>query len=250
MGVMKLLILNPNTSKSMTDRLCRVAKKTAKRDTTVIATTAKHGVPYIASRAEAQITGALVLDTIAEHAGEIDAVVIAAFGDPGLHAARELFDIPVVGMAEAAILTACMLGDDFAFITFSKQFNLWYEEAVDRSGLRARFAGVLAPSTTFTSIDKIHDEMKPALQELVQQARRELDADVVILAGAPLAGLAQEIDQSDVVLIDPISAAVCQAEALVRLAPTGAFCGGYARPPGKRATGLGPALSQWLDRDA
>ena len=65
---------------------------------------------HIATRAEAAIGAVAALDMLAERRGAIDAAIVAAFGDPGLGGARELFDFPVVGMAEAAMLMACMLG--------------------------------------------------------------------------------------------------------------------------------------------
>src|SRR5215831_5159164 len=98
---MRILVLNPNTSAEITALLAAAA--------TVISTaTATRGVPYIATRAEAQIGGAIALEMLADRHRDFDAAVIAAFGDPGLFGARELFDIPVVGMAEASMLTACM----------------------------------------------------------------------------------------------------------------------------------------------
>ncbi len=103
---MKLLLINPNTTQAMTDRLAKVARAAAGPEITVSALTATRGFPYIASRAEAQIAGALVLEMIAAHRHDADAVIIAAFGDPGLIAARELFDLPVVGMADAAVATS------------------------------------------------------------------------------------------------------------------------------------------------
>ena len=88
----------------------RCGRKVAAPGTALVPLTAPRGLPYIASRAEAQIGGTIVLEMLAEHHRSADGAVIAAFGDPGLFGARELFDIPVIGMSEAAMLTACMLG--------------------------------------------------------------------------------------------------------------------------------------------
>ena len=107
---MRLLLLNPNMTESMTESMAAIATNVAPAGTEILALTAPRGFPYIASRAEAQIAGAIACESIAEHAEDVDAVIIAAFGDPGLRAARELFDIPVIGMAEAALMTAAMPG--------------------------------------------------------------------------------------------------------------------------------------------
>lgn len=245
---MKILLLNPNMSHTMTRAMQSVATGVAGAGTQIEMATAATGFAYISSRAEAQAAGGIALGMIAERIDEIDAVVIAAFGDPGLHAARELFDIPVVGMAEAAMLSACMLGKRFSFVTFTRHLTPWYEEAVTLAGLQSRFAGVRAPAAAFGSIDAVQEELFDALRELVDRAVQEDGADVVVLAGAPLAGLAQRIEGAAAVLVDPISAAVCQAEALVRLAPRGAHAGSFARPPAKASVGLAPALSRWIAR--
>ena len=134
---MRILVLNPNTSTEITARLASAAKQAAADGTIVATATATRGVPYIATRAEAQIGGAIALEMLAERHRDCDAAIIAAFGDPGLFGARELFDIPVVGMAEASMLTACMLGRRFSIVTFARTLGPWYQECVDCMGLRA-----------------------------------------------------------------------------------------------------------------
>jgi allantoin racemase len=246
---MNILLLNPNMSRHMTEAMQRVARPAVGPDTVIDTATADRGFPYISSRAEAQVAGGIVLDMIAARQGTMDAVVIAAFGDPGLRAARELFDLPVVGMAEAAMLSACMLGQRFAFVTFTRHLTPWYEESVALAGLQSRFAGVRTPDQGFRSVEGVQDELFEHLRTLVQRCVDEDGADVVVLAGAPLAGLAQRIDGAAAVLVDPISAAVAQAEALVRLAPRGASAGSFARPPAKASVGLSPALAARIAHD-
>src|ERR1700755_391446 len=115
---MKILLLNPNTTAAVPDLLYNAGHTAASSGTEIVPLTAPRGVPYIATRAEAQIGGAIALEMLAGHWRGVDAAIIAAFGDPGLFGARELFDIPVVGMAEAAMLTACLLGRRFSIVTF------------------------------------------------------------------------------------------------------------------------------------
>lgn len=137
---MRILVLNPNTTAAMTDRLVGAGRAVASAGTDLVPLTAPRGVPYIATRAEAQIGGAIALEMLAEHHRSVDAAIIAAFGDPGLLAAPALFDIPVVGMAEAAMLTACMLGRRFAIVTFAPALGPWYREGVEMHGLASRCA--------------------------------------------------------------------------------------------------------------
>jgi allantoin racemase len=246
---MRILILNPNRSVEMTERMIAVGTRVCAAGTELVGATAARGFPYISSRAEAQIAGALVLEMIADRMGSIDAVVIAAYGDPGLKAARELFDLPIVGMAEAAMLTACMLGERFSLVTFSESLVPWYRESVELSGLTSRLASIRVPPEQARSVLNARTELRQPLLEEVARAVHDDAADVVILGGAPLAGLAGEFDQPAGVLIDPIEAAIKQAEALVSVAPRGAFAGSLARPPAKQSAGLAENLARWIGRE-
>lgn len=244
---MKILLLNPNTSTFMTERLAAAASTVLSPGTELVPLTATRGVPYISSRAEAQIAGVIALEMLAEHAESADAAVIAAFGDPGLRAARELFDLPVVGMAEASLLTACMLGERFGIVTFTPRMAPWYADVVRDAGLTARCTGLRTAKTVNGHLNNVQTTMRTELVRLATDSALQDGADVVILGGAPLAGLAFGV-RADVpaVCLDPISAAVRQAETLVRLAPEGANRGCFARPPGKESDGLEPGLSAWL----
>lgn len=237
---MRILMLNPNMTQAMTDRMAEVARTVVPAGVEIVPHTAVRGFPYIASRPEAQIAGGIVLEMIAEHSAEADAVVVAAFGDPGLAAARDLFDLPVIGMAEASLLTAAMLGERFAVVTFSPHMVRWYEDCVRLSGLERRFTGVLCPEAPPESVDGVAHALRDDLIALAERATGD-GADVVILGGAPLAGLAPMIaEQTPGILIDPIAAATMQAVALARLAPS--YGRRTARPAAKPSTGLAPAL--------
>jgi allantoin racemase len=241
---MRILVANPNTSTGVTDRLVASARLVVNPGTELIPMTARRGVPYIATRAEAAIGGAVLLEMLAEKRGTFDAAIVAAFGDPGLGGARELFDVPVVGMAEAAMLVACTLGRSFAIVSFSKSLEPWFAEIVAWHGLSGRCAAIRTLDEAFGSIDDVQDEKEGLLVDLANRAVADHAADVVVLAGAPLAGLANKIrERVPVPLVDGIQAAVTMAEGLVRLKPRKATAGTYRRPGPKASKGLGQALA-------
>ena len=245
---MRILLLNPNTTEEVTERLWAAGRSVAAGGTELIPLTATRGVPYIATRAEAQIGGAVALEMLAEHHATVDAAIIAAFGDPGLLGARELFDIPVIGLAEAAMLTACMLGRRFAIVTFASALGPWYQDCVDMHGLNGRCAGIRTLDSAFHSVADVQQEKETALLDLANRAVREDEADVIILAGAPLAGLAAVIsDRIPVPVLDQAGAAVKQAEALVALRPTKATAGTFRRPEPKATLGLPSALARRIE---
>jgi allantoin racemase len=244
----KILLLNPNTTTAVTDLLSAAGRKVASPGTELVTATAARGVPYIATRAEVQIGGAIALEMLAAADADIDAAIIAAFGDPGLFGARELFDFPVVGLAEAAMLTACMLGRKFAIVTFARALGPWYQECVSMHGLDARCAGIRTLDGTFKSISDVQDEKEEMLVALANRAIEQDDADVVILSGAPLAGLADKVrDRIPVPVVDPTAAAVRQAETLVALKPRKAVAGTFRRPDPKPTIGLAEPLAAVIE---
>ncbi len=245
---MKILLLNPNTTSEVTGLLHAAGSRAASPGTQLVTMTARRGVPYIATRAEAQIGGAIALEMLAEAPSYIDAAIIAAFGDPGLFGARELFAFPIVGLAESAMLTACMVGRKFAIVTFSRTLAPWYHECVASHGLEARCAGIRALDEAFQSISEVQSEKEEALVRLANIAVEQDSADVVILSGAPLSGLANKVsDRIPVPVIDPIAAAVRQAETLAVLKPRKAIAGTFRRPGPKPTVGLSEPLAALIE---
>jgi Asp/Glu/hydantoin racemase len=225
-----------------------VGQRATAEGTELVPFTATRGVPYIATRTEAQMGGAIALEMLAEQHKKVDAAVIAAFGDPGLFAARETFDIPVIGLAEAAMLTACMAGRRFAIVSFAQALGPWYEECVRAHGLWERCAGIRMLDTPFQAISEVGSEKEDVLVDLAQRAIVEDEADVLIFAGAPLSGLAQRVaERIPVPVVDQVVAAVKQAEALVALQLRKATVGTFRRPAAKSTIGLPEALAARLE---
>jgi len=244
---MMILVANLNTSTGVTDRLVASGRLVASPGTELLPMTASYGVPYIATRAEAAVGAVAALEMLAERRSGIDAAIVAAFGDPGLGGARELFDFPVVGMAEAAMLSACMLGRSFAIVSFAKALEPWFAEIVAWHGMTSRCAAIRMLDEAFKSIDEVQEEKEAKLIELANRTVTHDQADVVILAGAPLAGLANRIrDKVPVPLVDGIQAAVVMAEGLVRMKPRKATAGTFKRPPPKDSTGLAAPLANLI----
>src|SRR3954468_12269704 len=102
---MKLLVVNPNISESVTQLIGTEARRAASPGTEITLLTAPFGVAYIETRVEAVIGAYASLVLVSENLAGHDAVVVAAFGDPGVPGMREALDVPVVGMTEAALAT-------------------------------------------------------------------------------------------------------------------------------------------------
>lgn len=244
---MRILLINPNISDSVSDLIRAEAQRSASPGTEVEVLTAPFGVAYIETRFEALVGGYAAAQLAAEHCGRADAVVVAAFGDPGLTALRELLPVPVTGMTEAALATAHLLGHRFSIIAISQRIQAWYRETVESYGFGGRLASIRALNRPLSSIGGVQEEHAQALKELAERAVAEDGAEVIILAGAPLAGLARSLHgQLPVPVVDGVSSAVRHAETLAALKPCRAVRGSFAPPPVKPNKGLPPAIATLL----
>jgi len=244
---MRLLVINPNISESVTALIEAEARLSASPDTSLTMQTAPFGVAYIETRFEALIGAYAVAQVAAEHVQGHDAVIVAAFGDPGLAGLREVLPVPVLGLTESALASACLLGHRFSIIAISQRISAWYREVVEANGLIGRLASIRALDRPLASIGSVQADHAEALRALCERAVAEDGAEVIILAGAPLAGLARAMrGQLPVPVVDGVSSAVKHAESLVALAPGKARRGSFAPPPVKPNAGLPPAIERLL----
>lgn len=247
---MRLLLINGNTDAAMTARMVTLARARAGADTSVEGVTARFGARYIATRSAAAIAGHAVLDALAHalaHAPAPDAVLLACFGDPGIGALRELSPAPVVGMAEASILTAAALGGRIALLTGGARWVPMLTEYATAIGFGGRVV-VRGIAPTGDAIAADPAAALPALAAAARAAASEDGAEVVVLGGAGLAGLADRIAGDVAVpVLDSLDCTVRQAVALARGVPSKPAAGSYAAPPPVPVAGLSPPLAALLE---
>jgi Asp/Glu/hydantoin racemase len=244
----ELLLINPNTTASITDLVLKTARQFASKDTTLRAVTGAFGPRYIASRAGYAIAGHAAVDALANDKEGKDAVVLACFGDPGLAALKEIAQMPVVGMAEASILQACALGNRFSIVTGGGRWKPMLEEFVASHGLASRLASVRTVTPTGADIARDPEAAMALLTKDCQACVTEDRADVVILGGAGLAGLAARLEAAvDVPLLDGVACAISMAESLARQKPAKARAGAFSPPAPVESVGLSPALARLLN---
>jgi allantoin racemase len=244
---MRLLLVNPNISGSVSDLIHSEAQRSASPGTEVEVLTAPFGVAYIETRFEALVGAYATAQVAAENVARFDAVVVAAFGDPGLAGLRELLPVPVTGMTEAALATAHLLGHRISIIAISQRIQAWYREVVESYGFSGRLASIRALDRPISAIGGVQQEHAEALKALAERAVAEDGAEVIVLAGAPLAGLARSLHgQLPVPVVDGVSSAVRHAESLVALRPCRALRGSFALPPEKPNKGLPSAIAALL----
>ncbi|MGF6396179.1 aspartate/glutamate racemase family protein [Pseudomonas plecoglossicida] len=231
---MRIQLINPNTTRSFTERLHHSAQAVAAAGTTVIATQPAMGTPSIESHSdEAWATLGVMAQVQAGEAAGIDAYVIACFGDTGVAAAREVARGPVVGMTEAALMGACLVAATFTIITLPPRTLIHARRVVHELGLQHRCAGLRAIDVL---VDDCQEEDNPALFDaLLGEARvalREDRCEALVLGCAGLAQMVEPLQHAlGIPVIDGVNAAVKMAEGLVRLGLATSKHNSYAFPP-------------------
>jgi Asp/Glu/hydantoin racemase len=218
--VPRLLLINPNTSESMTTLLMRHARAELSPDIDVVPATARFGARVIASESAFAIAAHATLDVYASNPGPWNAVLLACFGDPALHALREISPAPVVSFADAAMAEAVSrMGESgrFAIVTGGVRWGPMLARLAAMLGYAHALAGVLTLSIDGGQIAANPDGAMTALKRAVDQAVERYAARTVILGGAGLAGLAARLQsQAPVPLIDSVLVGLRRAGELAR----------------------------------
>ena len=244
---MRILLVNGNTTTAMTETLVATARRAAAPGTEIAGATGTIGGAIVSHRAEEAIAAHATLKAIADHEGPFDGVLIGVSTDPALGAARALLSVPVVGMTEAALLSACMLGGRFGLITFSLASAPGYREAVERYGLASRLAGLRTIDIPLAEAYAKREKLTDAIIDVADTLLESDGAEVLILCGAAAAGLPAMLQPHvPVPLLDGIVCGVRLTEAMIRLGAPKPSRGSHAPPADNRYTGLDDATVRLL----
>jgi allantoin racemase len=246
---MRILVVNVNTTTSMTETMAATARAVAAPTTEIVGVTPAFGPVSVEGNFESYLSAVAVMDAVVSHEGLYDAVVQAGFGEHGREGLQELLDVPVVDITEAAAHTACLLGHRYGVVT---TLDRAVPQIVDRlrlAGLDYRCSGVRA---TGLSVLQLEEDPATAVAAIVEQAKRAVTddgAEVLVLGCGGMAGLDDAVRQATgVPVVDGVAAAVVLAEGLVRQGLTTSKVGAYATP--RRKTVSGWPLSAGLRRTA
>jgi allantoin racemase len=242
---MRILVINPNTSESVTTLVADLARKLVGDEAEIRAVSGRFGARYIASRAAAAIAAHAALEQLAKHVDGCDAAYLACFGDPGLFALKELSPVPVIGMAEASCHLASTLGRRFSIVTGGERWGPMLEEFVRAIGLSERLASVRTIAPTGGDIARDPDAALAGLAHQSRACAREDGAEIVILGGAALAGLAQRIaPEVPVPVLCSVESGLRATLAVAQLRPAKAQQGSVSRPVGIETVGIDPMLAR------
>ena len=214
----RLLVVNSNTSMTATDRIAAACALHTSLDTHVDYVNAEAGPEGIDSLLDVAVSAIETVRVIARNRDAYDAFIVACGMDPGLDAARQVTDKPVLGIAEAAMLMACTLGAKFSILISMRSQTVAMEELVRHYGLISRLASVVAIEMTTAELIGGIDRLQ---ERLVSAARKAIDedmAEVVVLTGSVMGGLEKEITrQTGVPALSGMVCAIKLAENLIDL---------------------------------
>ncbi|MET9609554.1 aspartate/glutamate racemase family protein [Streptomyces sp. NPDC006512] len=228
---MKILVVNPNTSKSMTEAIDRAARHQASPGTEIVTLHAKYGAEGIDSTFAGLLSAVAVMDLVSTYPDPYDAVVTAGFGEPGREGVQEIAHAPVFDIAECAAHVAQLIGRRYSVVTTLSRSTAAIEDRLAVAGLAARCASVRAAGLDTVEVDR--DPVR-ARREILAQARAAVAqdrAEVVCLGCSGMTGLADEIAaELGVPVVDGIAAGVALAEAVVRMGLSTSRICTYAAP--------------------
>ncbi|MEO1019231.1 MAG: aspartate/glutamate racemase family protein [Pseudomonadota bacterium] len=246
---MKILLANSNTSRAVTAAILAEAQKFASSGTEVTGKNAEFGAEIIGTRAEAAVAAHGLVDMLAKHAAGYDAVVIGMSLDTGIWAAREMLDIPVVAMSEAAMLMAATAASRFGLVIFGNRGAQAYREVVEGYGFDGRLVGIEALGAAPQDMLADPESLYTPIVEGVERLANEQDAEAVVLVGAVMCGLPAILqDRVSVPLLEGISCGILLAESLVRLGLTKPKIGSLQPVPARKVSGLSQHLTGFFER--
>ncbi len=240
---MRLLVVNPNTTASMTAKIGAAARAAAAAGTEILATNPADGPPSIEGYYDEVFA---VPGLIAEmaRAGPVDATIIACFDDTGLDAARSFSPAPVIGIGEAAFHLASLIAGKFSVVTTLSRSIPAIEHNLLRYGLAARCAAVRAADVAVLDLEIPGSPARAKISREIDRAIDEDRAEAIVLGCAGMADLAEELGaEHGLPVIDGVAAAVKLAESLFALRLRTSKRHGYASPIAKIYAGSMRALS-------
>lgn len=237
---MEILVVNPNTTASMTEKIGAAARAATGPGTRITAVSPATGPESIEGYYdEALSVPGLLVEIARGEARGVAGHIIACFDDTGLDAARVLARAPVVGIGEAAFHAASFVAGRFSVVTTLGRSIPAIEHNLVRYGLASRCARVRAAEVPVLALEDPGSDARYRIEAEIDAAKREDRAEAIVLGCAGMADLAAALsERHGLPVVDGVAAAVVLVEALARLGLRTSKLGGYAPPRPKSITGF------------
>lgn len=234
---MRILVINPNTTASMTEKIGKAAQSAASPTTEIIAVNPPDGPPSIEGYYDEVFSIPGIIAEMAK-ATAVDAFVIACFDDTGLDAARCATEAPVIGIGEAAFHLATLVAGRFSVVTTLARSVPAIEHNLTKYGLASRCAKVRASDVPVLDLELPGSKANRRISAEIARAIAEDKAEAVVLGCAGMADLAHALSlEHGIPVLDGVACAVRLAETVSALGLRTSKVGGYAAPLSKRYAG-------------
>ena len=205
----KALVLNPNTSQGMTAEIRKTATRVFQNPWESEVLAAPAGPESLESWTDYHLASVCVLPLVETYQAEVDGIVLACFGDPGLYLLKEYCEIPVVGIAEASMSLAILLGAKFGILAGMRRAVELMDSMVRTYGFETRYAGTESLEMRVLDFEKEREQTLERLEKTSLKLR-ERGAEVLLLGCAGLTGFVDDLQNKvDMPVIDPVEAG-CQ----------------------------------------
>ena len=234
---MKLLLVNPNTTVSMTDKMRDAACAVASVGTEIVAVTAEYGPESIEGYYDEVFSIPAMLDAVKAHP-EAAGVVVGCFDDTGVDAARCVTAAPVIGICQAAMQVASVVSGSFTVVTTLSRSVPALEHLARRYGYSELCRGVRASEIPVLALEDPDSDARDRLRSEVRRALDEDGCEAIVLGCAGMVDMARSLSgELGVPVVEGVTAAVKIAEGLAVLGVATSKRGGYAPPRAKAYTG-------------
>lgn len=215
---MRILVVNVNTTATMTDGIAASARAAAAPGTEIIGLTPTFGAESCEGNVESYLAAVGVLDRVLKYQEPFDAVIQAGFGEHGREALQEALDVPVVDITEAAAIMAGLLGHKFGVVTTLDRTVPLIEDRLLLAGLNRRCAAVVASGLSVLELEADHDRTVATIVAKARQIVANHGVEVICLGCGGMAGLDEAVAAATgAPVVDGVAAAVTLAEGLVRM---------------------------------
>ena len=225
---MRILVINPNTTASMTKKISEASGNAASSGTTIVAINPNEGPASIEGYFDEALSLSGLIAVVREH-NDYDAIVLACFDDTGLDAVRCMTDAPVIGIGEAAFHMASLLSNKFSVVTTLSRSVPAIEHNLVRYGLATRCAKVRASEVAVLDLESDNGNARQKIGAEIRSAIENDGAEAIVLGCAGMTDLAANLAlQHGLPVLDGVACAVNLAESMVRLGLKTSKLGGYA----------------------
>ncbi|MCP3751554.1 aspartate/glutamate racemase family protein [Pseudomonas sp. SBB6] len=240
---MRILVVNVNTTVSITDAIARQARSVASPGTEIVGLTPRFGAESVEGNFESYLAAVAVMERVLSYDQPFDAVIQAGYGEHGREGLQELLNVPVVDITEAAASVAMLLGHRYSVVTTLDRTVPLIEDRLKLAGLDSRCASVRASGL---AVLELEEDPERAIESVVREAEEAVTVDkaeVICLGCGGMVGLEERIQaRTGVPVVDGVTAAVALAESLVRLKLSTSKVRTYATPRQKQILGWPRAL--------